>query len=896
VCSTVSGCSGSLPATSSRSRDLVARSWLRGFNTTTTRPTSPLLPNPFDHPHFLPFFHLLSTQFHLHFSFIFPHPSLYLLAIWFVPNAVSSVPPPLSPNRVLITISLHRMDPPARVEPTQRWIPPQNTNSDTDTGGSSVGRYFVSPKGPQAGSDARKPSASSHGQPPVPSRPPFVAAQSDWAKQQALFTVKLHEWQSQVAAAEEELNRTLDATKNDEEVEQAMEKYHKRMKDLWRDRGGELDELEQSVSGSASSAHSEDDEEEPEGDGVVETGAPERLWAASGFDYIELAMNEQDSSDSGGDIPDGNGSSDAGDDEHPVKLTTPPPTENDEDYRAARRRLNMQRLRGEKTLSHASAKLAKLAPTAGTSTPTRSRPLNIATLFQQSPTNSKAPSFPSPPETATPMRPAFTIPAPVVPRPAPAATLHPSLSRTKSPRPRSGTLTPDRSMSKSPDNSNWRLNYEESLRRAAQQEEGRRRHMRIQQEQQENILREIEAKRARGGSIGQSPVTPVGLHPRSPSVANHQGTPPDRPAAATSPPSPQGAIRSRQSQSHLQPPGHSASRASIPSAGSSSRAIPTSAPTTQDTFNGPRTDKDYTDDDDSDEDDTTESEKHPQPLRMKRSAGGIPILNGKTQNQGPVERRSSIGVTIGASTTPTTRSPFTPSLRPAASQASLASFNSMSSSTTASSARSSGAWSNSSTMGSTGTFIPASEPPKSRRPSTTSHIINSGTIAGASGTTSLGRKPSVGPLSTTPPNPPHWHPTGMSNTMNTSPPSAMSYAQTSGSLSRAATMSMPHQSASIPIPLANGSMSQRASQRHPALGGIFTSSSPSAPISFSTSAGRDSSPLANMASSGVNTITEKSSWVPQPSPPIPSHTRPQEPVLQYPSAQSTAFQHAYTTN
>ena len=188
------------------------------------------------------------------------------------------------------------MDHPARVvEATTRWIPPQSTNSDTDTGGSNVGHYFVSPKGPQAGSDARKPSTSSHGQPPVPLRPPSTAANSDWAKHQQLFAVKLREWQSQVSAAEEDLNRALDAVKNPEEIEQVMEKYHKRMRDLLRDRGSELDELEQSVSGSASSAHSEDDEDEHEGDEIAEE--PARLWTASGFDDMELGMNEQESSD-----------------------------------------------------------------------------------------------------------------------------------------------------------------------------------------------------------------------------------------------------------------------------------------------------------------------------------------------------------------------------------------------------------------------------------------------------------------------------------------------------------------------------------------------------------------------------------------------------------------------
>lgn len=38
--------------------------------------------------------------------------------------------------------------------------------------------------------------------------------------------------------------------------------------------------------------------------------------------------------------------------------------------------------------------------------------------------------------------------------------------------------------------------------------------------------------------------------------------------------------------------------------------------------------------------------------------------------------------------------------------------------------------------------------------------------------------------------------------------------------------------------------------------------------------------MANMASSGANTIAEKAAWMSQPSPPVPTHTRPHGPVLQ----------------
>ena len=55
-----------------------------------------------------------------------------------------------------------------------------------------------------------------------------------------------------------------------------MEKCHNRLKDLWRDRGGELDELEQSVNESASFAHSGDDDKGPEGDELAEVEKPGR--------------------------------------------------------------------------------------------------------------------------------------------------------------------------------------------------------------------------------------------------------------------------------------------------------------------------------------------------------------------------------------------------------------------------------------------------------------------------------------------------------------------------------------------------------------------------------------------------------------------------------------------
>lgn len=137
---------------------------------------------------------------------------------------------------------LNSMVPPARVEATQRWIRSQDTNPDT-AGGGSVGHYFIPPKGLQTGSDTCKPSTSSHGQPPVPMCPPSIATQTDWTKRQQLFVIKLHEKQTQIAAAEGELKRALHGAKNNQEIERAMEKYHNRMKSLLRDCSGELDEL-----------------------------------------------------------------------------------------------------------------------------------------------------------------------------------------------------------------------------------------------------------------------------------------------------------------------------------------------------------------------------------------------------------------------------------------------------------------------------------------------------------------------------------------------------------------------------------------------------------------------------------------------------------------------------
>ena len=406
-------------------------------------------------------------------------------------------PPPYRPTP--ITLPLKLVDPPVFVQATKRWRSLRNTNYDTGTGGRNVGHYFVLPKKPQTDPNTHKPSTSSHGEPPFSMRPPPTATQSDWAKHQRLFAVKLPEWQAQVATAEGELNIALEAAKGNDETEEAMEKYRKRMKDLLRDRGGELDKLEQSVSGSASSAHSEEDEEASEGDKAVDEGKPAEFWAASGFENTEMDADGQRLSDTGVEMPGSDDSGDASDDE----CSAYPPTEIDECYRAAQRRINMQRLRVERTLSHASARLAKLASTAGIATPTRNRHANIPTIFH--PTNSKMPSFSSFSKSVTTTWTSTINPA--MPRPTPAAPLpkgNPSLSRAESPHARSYTLTPDRPMSKPPGNVNWRQSNEESLRRAAPQEEGRRRHMQILREQQENIRRGIKAKFAPSDTLTPS--------------------------------------------------------------------------------------------------------------------------------------------------------------------------------------------------------------------------------------------------------------------------------------------------------------------------------------------------------------------------------------------------------
>jgi len=148
--------------------------------------------------------------------------------------------PPVQSRSMLTTMPLATIDPIMCAERMQPWMPPQNTNFDTGTGGSNFNYYF----GSQTGSDAREPSTSSHRRPPVPTSP--IMMWTDWAKQQPPFAVKRHEWQTQVAAVEGELGRTLGDAKTNEEIENAMEKYHNRMKDLLRDHGGELDELEQS--------------------------------------------------------------------------------------------------------------------------------------------------------------------------------------------------------------------------------------------------------------------------------------------------------------------------------------------------------------------------------------------------------------------------------------------------------------------------------------------------------------------------------------------------------------------------------------------------------------------------------------------------------------------------
>ena len=93
---------------------------------------------------------------------------------------------PAPPPRI---VRLNGMVPPARMKATQRWILPQDMNSDTGTGGNNIGHYFVPPKGRQTSSDARKPPTPSHGQ----LRPPHTATQSDSAKHQQLSTYRLQQ-------------------------------------------------------------------------------------------------------------------------------------------------------------------------------------------------------------------------------------------------------------------------------------------------------------------------------------------------------------------------------------------------------------------------------------------------------------------------------------------------------------------------------------------------------------------------------------------------------------------------------------------------------------------------------------------------------------------------------
>ena len=137
-------------------------------------------------------------------------------------------------------LNLKRVNPPARVEAAQQRIP-QHPKSDSGTGGGTVNHYSVPPNGPQTGSDALKPSTSIHSRlhvpmrPPVQTRPPPTPPQSDWAKERQLTAVKLREWHTQI-----------DAARNNEEIQKAMEKYHSRMGDLSRNHGGGLDKLEQS--------------------------------------------------------------------------------------------------------------------------------------------------------------------------------------------------------------------------------------------------------------------------------------------------------------------------------------------------------------------------------------------------------------------------------------------------------------------------------------------------------------------------------------------------------------------------------------------------------------------------------------------------------------------------
>ena len=91
------------------------------------------------------------------------------------------------------------MYPPARVEATRRWVSPQNMNPDNETGdsGSNSGHYFVPLEDQQTGSGARKLPSLSHGQPPISIHLPHTVTQSDSAKHQQPFPVKLPEWKIQ---------------------------------------------------------------------------------------------------------------------------------------------------------------------------------------------------------------------------------------------------------------------------------------------------------------------------------------------------------------------------------------------------------------------------------------------------------------------------------------------------------------------------------------------------------------------------------------------------------------------------------------------------------------------------------------------------------------------------
>ena len=91
------------------------------------------------------------------------------------------------------SILLNGMHPPARGEATRRWASRQNTYSD----GSVAPHYFVPLEGQQIGLDARKPSTSSHGRPPISMRLPHTMMQLDSAKRQQPFTANLREWQTQ---------------------------------------------------------------------------------------------------------------------------------------------------------------------------------------------------------------------------------------------------------------------------------------------------------------------------------------------------------------------------------------------------------------------------------------------------------------------------------------------------------------------------------------------------------------------------------------------------------------------------------------------------------------------------------------------------------------------------